>query len=60
MSEKDNSVPPFSSFEIERQARSSAVWSSNPVFAASCARLRHGLRSLVLRSTQLARGPTAN
>jgi hypothetical protein len=54
MSEKDNSVPP-SSFEIEREARI-----KRSLVIKACVRgivrpLAEWLRSLILRSTQLAR-----
>src|SRR5262245_23173250 len=55
MSEKDNSVPPFSSFEIERQARIKRSLAIRPWVRGRLGPFAGWLRDLVLRSGQLAR-----
>src|SRR5262245_28279690 len=55
MSEKDNSVLPFSSFEIERQARIKRSLVIRAVVRGTVLAFAEWLRSLVLQSTQLAR-----
>jgi len=54
MSQKDNSVPPLS-FEIERQARIKRSLIIQACVRRTVCAFAEWLRSLVLRSTQLAR-----
>jgi uncharacterized protein YjiS (DUF1127 family) len=56
MSEKDYSVPPFSSFEIERQARIKRSVVFRPCVRGAMRAFAEWLCSLVLRSTKPARG----
>ena len=56
MSEKDNSVAPFSSFETERQGRIKRSLVFRPCVRGTMRAFAEWLRSLVLRRTKLARG----
>jgi uncharacterized protein YjiS (DUF1127 family) len=55
MSQKDNSVPQFSSFEIERQARIKRSVVIQALARGTMRAFAKWLRSLVLRSTKLTR-----
>jgi hypothetical protein len=55
MSQQDNSVPQFSSFEIERQARIKRSVVIQALARGTMRAFAKWLRSLVLRSTQLTR-----
>jgi uncharacterized protein YjiS (DUF1127 family) len=55
MSEKDNSVPLFSPFQIERQARIKRSVVFRPCVRGTVRAIAEWLRSLVLRSTKLTR-----
>jgi uncharacterized protein YjiS (DUF1127 family) len=59
MSKKDNSVPLFLSFEIERQARIKRSLVIQSCVRGTVRAFAEWLRILVLRSTQLARGLAA-
>jgi hypothetical protein len=59
MSEKDNSVPLFSFFETERQARVKRNLVIQACVRGIVRAFAEWLRSLILRSTQLARGLVA-
>jgi uncharacterized protein YjiS (DUF1127 family) len=59
MSEKDNSVPLFSFFETERQARIKRNFVIQACVRGIVRAFAEWLRSLILRSTQLTRGLVA-
>lgn len=56
MSEKDNSAPLFSPFEIERQARIKRSLVIQSYVRGTMRAFAEWLRTFVLRSTQLTRG----
>jgi hypothetical protein len=59
MSENDNSVPLFSPFEIERQARIKRSLVIQSCVRGTMRAFAEWFRTFVLRSTQLARGLAA-
>src|SRR5262245_14579018 len=59
MSEKGNCVPPFSSFEIERQARIKRSLVIQSCVRGTMRAFAEWFRTFVLRSTQLTRGLAA-
>jgi Domain of unknown function (DUF1127) len=59
MSEKDNSVPLFSPFEIERQAHIKRSLVIQSCVRGTMRAFAEWFRTFVLRSTQLARGIAA-
>jgi hypothetical protein len=56
MSQKDNSAPLFSPFEIERQARIKRSLVIQSCVRGTMRAFAEWFRTFVLRSTQLARG----